>query len=93
MLQLIRLSKTQKLSYVKILCDSQAAILALDCKEVRSRTVQRTIEALNAVADITYSTRLEWVKAHIGIEGNEEADKAAKEGADTIDVTHIIHTP
>ena len=56
MLQLIQLSRTQTLSYVKIFCDSQAAILALDSKEVKSKTVQRTIEALNAVADNTIST-------------------------------------
>ena len=78
MLQLIRMSQTQKLSYVKILCDSQAAILALDSKEVRSRTVQRAIEALNSVADITISTRLEWVKAHIGIEGNKEGRQSCQ---------------
>ena len=74
MLQLIWLSTTRTLSYVKILCDSQAAILALDSKTVKSKTVQRTIEVLNAVADITISTHLEWVKAHIGIEGTEEAE-------------------
>ena len=67
MLQLIRISTTQKISYVKILCDSQAAILALDARVIRSNTVQKTIDALNAVAEITLSTRLEWVLSLIHI--------------------------
>ena len=91
MLFLIRLSRTEKISYIKILCDSQAAIRALNTTEIRSKQVLKTAEALNAVAELTLSTKLEWVKAHIGIEGNQEADKAAKEGADTPEPDLIIN--
>ena len=74
MLYMVSYCTSHKVSYIKILCDSQAAILALNSNFIKSKVVLKTVEALNAVAELTISTRLEWVKAHIGIEGNEEAD-------------------
>ena len=93
MLYMVNRCSTHKVSYFKVLCDSQAAIKALNSQDIRSLAVLNTIHVMNAVADLTISTRLEWVKAHIGIEGNEEADKAAKEGADTPDITHLVDIP
>ena len=46
---------THKCNYIKILCDSQAAILALNSRDIRSNTVLKAVDALNAVAEITQS--------------------------------------
>lgn len=48
---MIRYCRSHKVYYLKILGDSQAAIIALDSKDVRSNAVLKTVEALNAVAD------------------------------------------
>ena len=45
MLFMVRYSRSNKVSYIKILCNSQAAITALDSKDIRSRAVLKTIEA------------------------------------------------
>jgi ribonuclease HI len=67
--------------YVKILSDSQAAILALYNERIRSNQVLKTLEELEMMAANTHKTTLAWTKAHAGTEGNEEADRLAKEGA------------
>ena len=41
----------------------------------------QALEAMETLASQVTSLHLVWVKAHVNIEGNEEADKAAKEGA------------
>ena len=39
------------------------------------------------------SLQLNWVKAHVNIEGNEEADKAAKKGAAKGQTIKQLNTP
>ena len=66
--------------YVKILVDSQAALLALDNNRVTSKAVLKATAALEQLANKGVAVRLAWVKAHVGLEGNELADSAAKQG-------------
>ena len=65
-----------------ILSDSQAAIRALAKQRVTSKTVLNCINILNTLA-IDCKITIRWVKAHVGIEGNERADMLAKKGAAT----------
>ena len=70
--------------YGKILSDSQAALfalLSLKNETSKSMTVLETVEELEHLA-LRANVRLAWVKAHVGIEGNEYADSAAKLGAE-----------
>jgi ribonuclease HI len=52
-------------------------------EEVRSKA--RHLSKLN------WSIHFGWVKAHIGIEGNEVADKKAKEAAQDADEQNIVY--
>ena len=65
---------------VSFYVDSQAALKALNAAYITDDEVLRTVEALNKVANENRVT-LRWIKAHVGHEGNEAADRAAKEGA------------
>ena len=67
--------------YIKFLVDSQAALKALSNCSVKSETVQRTIRELSKLGHNIPRLTLTWIKAHVGYEGNEMADEAAKQGA------------
>ena len=61
--------------------DSQAALKAISAPYVYDNEVLLTVEALNRLAANEHRVVLQWVKAHVGLYGNELADRAAKEGA------------
>ena len=69
-------------SYIKIFCDSQAAIKAVNAREIRSRAVLEAIGALNELASVAKSVTIVWIKAHVNHIGNEKADMLAKNGAE-----------
>merc|ERR1712083_942164 len=60
--------------------DSQASLAALNKLTVKSDTVEKCLNALNALGK-NNSVHLRWVKAHVGIHGNEVADFLAKRGS------------
>ena len=73
--------------YLKLFSDSQAVLQALTSNNRKAQTVKDTYDALNTLADQAKLVRLTWIKAHIGLDGNELADEYAKLG--TVDETQI----
>ena len=74
--------------YIKLFCDSQAAIQAINSHKIRSLAVKDAISALNLVGQKVNGLEVNWIKAHVGHPGNEHADKMARE---TIKQTENIH--
>jgi hypothetical protein len=62
---------------IHIHVDSQAALQSLIKSQITSKTVHQTVELLRELAG-THTVTLQWVKAHVGMPGNEMADEAAK---------------
>jgi ribonuclease HI len=62
--------------------DNQATLKALDSTDITERTYKETRETLNKLGKKN-TVDLEWVKAHVGILGNEEAYQVAKAGGNS----------
>ena len=73
--QLLKEFDTYKPRYIKIFSDSQAAILALGNSEMPSQLVRETKFILNKLAGKVQRLSVVWIKANVGHEGNEEADR------------------
>ena len=65
---------------MKILSDSQAALLALNGHERQTASVSETRLVLNELVSKAKYVTLCWTRSHVGNEGNERADALAKEG-------------
>jgi ribonuclease HI len=72
-------------SNITFLVDNQASLKALKGLDSRQSIVQEVLAKLNKLGSLREETHrsieLRWIKAHAKWIGNEEADKAAKPGA------------
>ena len=57
--------------YIKLFCDSQAAIQAINHYEIRSLAVKDSVSALNLIGQKVNRLEINWIKAHVGHPGNE----------------------
>ena len=71
-------------SKILIRSDSQAALLAIGSNIVSSRVVLECIQTLNKLGKQGNSITLQYIKAHVGHDGNEAADLNAKRGAESL---------
>ena len=73
--------------------DSQASLAALNKLTIKSNTVEKCLDTLNELGNKN-KVHLRWVKAHVGIPGNEIADFLAKKGSSLGDgPTNELLTP
>ena len=75
--------KKRRKQRICIRSDSQASILALKANIIKSSLVLECFRKLNNLGSRNKVT-IQWIKAHCGHLGNEEADSLAKMGAEQV---------
>jgi ribonuclease HI len=73
-----------------ILTDSKVTIDSLKNHATHSFLIEEIRNKVRLLSTLNWTIHFGWVKAHIGIEGNEEADKLAKEAAQDEDNHNIL---
>ena len=68
-------------SYIKLFSDSQAALKSLNKFRCSSKSVVRSVDALNDLGRGRLRLELNWIKAHNNYPGNERADELARNAA------------
>ena len=77
---------------ILINCDSQSAINAINSTVIKTHTIEQTTRELNDLGRAN-KVLLRWIPAHKGHDGNEVADRLAKNGANNCDEPELVKLP
>jgi ribonuclease HI len=70
---------------IVIFTDSQSAIHSINYNQYLYRTTETDIQDLNTYITSTNKLTIAWIPSHVGIKGNETADKIAKSAANKLE--------
>jgi hypothetical protein len=76
---------------VAIYTDSKVTLASLKNSSIHSFLTEEIRNMEGHLMMLNWTIHFEWVKAHTGIEGNEVADKLAKEAAQEADDQNIVY--